>query len=260
MLPRTSHPVKTRRSLRCDPFSFTSVLRLYYGPVDSSIVNREIRSVIRPLLHDAGFTHFTARTGWRYSGQKIDVVNFQSFNSYLANSLGCTTYSFCVRLGCSFEAIPRSERVKCKGDSLRPEEYECHFRRQLQKTIRQSNLKRTDVWYVDPSGQNLKVVIEDARKAILDQGLPWFSRFANPNEVLRTLQEDSESDEGTWGFGTKTSPCRHFMTGHVALSMGKTQLALDHIHNALLSGCYKNFESEMRAILERAKIHGEFPQ
>ena len=238
------------------PFSLTSVLRLYYGPVNSSIVNKEIRSVIRPLLQDAGFTHFTARTAWRYSGQKIDVVNFQSFNSYLANSLGCTTYSFCVRLGCSFEAIPRSERVKRKDGSLRPEEYECHFRRPLQKTIRQPNLKRTDVWYVDPSGQNLKIVIEDARKAILEQGMRWFSRFTDLNEVLRTLQKDSESHEGTSGFGTKTSPCRHFMTGYVALSLGKTQIALDHIQNALLSGCYKNFEPEMRAVLEQAKIRG----
>jgi uncharacterized protein DUF4304 len=224
--------------------------------VDSSIVNREIKSLIRPLLQDAGFTHFTMRTGWRYSGQKIDVVNFQSFNSYLANSLGCTTYSFCVCLGCSFEAIPRSERVKGKDDFLRPEEYECHFRRPLQKTIQQPNLKRTDVWYVDPSGQNLRVIIEDARKAILEHGLPWFSRFADLNEVLRTLQEDSESHEGTWGFGTKTSPSRHFMTGYVALSLGRTQLALDHIQNALLSGCYKHLEPKMRKILEQAKIGG----
>jgi Domain of unknown function (DUF4304) len=247
MLARTLHAVKT------PPFLGRG-LPLYYGPVDSSIVNREIKSVIRPLLQDAGFTQFTARTGWRYGGQKIDVVNFQSFNSYLANSLGCTTYSFCVRLGCSFDAIPRGDRVKRKHDLLRPEEYECHFRGPLQKTIRQPNLKRTDVWYVDPSGQNLKVVIKDARKAILEHGLPWFSRFADLNEVLRTLQKDSESPEGTSGFGTKTSPCRHFMTGYVALSLGKTQLALDHIQNALLSGCYKHFEPEMRAILEQANI------
>src|ERR1700756_4978391 len=75
---------------------------LYTLPLDSSIVNREIKSAIRPLLQAAGFTQFTTRTGWRYAGEKIDVVNFQSFNSYLASSLGCTTYSFCINLGCSF--------------------------------------------------------------------------------------------------------------------------------------------------------------
>jgi hypothetical protein len=229
----------------------TAVLLVYFGLVDSSVVNREIKSVIRPLLKDAGFTEFTARTGWRYAGEKIDVANFQSFNSYLANAVGCTTYSFCVRLGCSFDAIPRSERVKRKDGFFRPEEYECHFRRPLQKAIRQPNLKRTDVWYVDPSGQNLKDVIEDAKKAIPENGLPWFNRFADLNEVLRTLQEDSESNEGTSGFGTKTSPNRHFMTGYVAQSLGKTQLAFEHIQKAVLSGCFKELEPHMRTILEQ---------
>jgi hypothetical protein len=248
----TSALVRTYVGLQCSFFiSDATVLPVYFALVDSSIVNREIKSVIRPLLQDAGLTQFTMRTGWRYAGEKIDVVNFQSFNSYLANSVGCTTYSFCVRLGCSFDAIPRNERVKRKDEFLLPEEYECHFRRRLQKTIRQPNLKRKDIWYVDPSGENLKVVIEDARKAILENGLPWFNRFTDLTEVLRTLQQDSESNEGTSGFGTKTSPSRHFMTGYVALSRGKTQLASDHILKALLSGCFKDLEPKMRMILEQ---------
>ena len=138
--------------LQCSLFiPGAAVLLVYFALVDSSVVNKEIKSVIRPILKDAGFTQFTARTEWRYAGEKIDVVNFQSFNSYLANGVGCTTYSFCGRLGCSFDAIPRSERVKRKDGLFRPEEYECHFRRALQKTIRQPNLKRRDVWYVDMS-------------------------------------------------------------------------------------------------------------
>jgi hypothetical protein len=240
--------IKLQRSLF---ISDLEVLDIYFALVDSSVVNKEIKSVIRPLLQDAGFTRFTARTGWRYSPEKIDVVNFQSFNSYLANSLGCTAYSFCVRLGCSFNAIPRSERVKRKGEFFQPEEYECHFRRPLQKTIKQSNLKRTDVWYVDPSGQNLKIVIKDAQEGILKIGLPWFDRFTDLNEVLRTLQQDPESNEGDWGFGTKTSPLRHFMTGYVARSLGKTPLALEHLQKAAISGCFEEFEPEMKGILEQ---------
>jgi hypothetical protein len=224
---------------------------LYTSPLWIAPSSIEIKSLIRPLLKDAGFTQFTARTGWRYADEKVDVVNFQSFNSYLANAIGCTTYSFCVRLGCSFDAIPRSERVKRKDGFFRPEEYECHFRSPLQKTIRQPNLKRKDVWYVNPSGQNLKVVIEDAKRAIQENGLTWFNRFTDLNEVLRTLQEDLESNEGTWGFGTKTSPNRHFMTGYVAKSLGKTQLAFEHIQIALLSGCFKKLEPQMRTILEQ---------
>jgi hypothetical protein len=227
-----------------------TVLPVYFALVDSSVVNREIKSVIRPSLQDAGFTQFTTRTGWRYAGEKIDVVNFQSFNSYLANSLGCTTYSFCVRLGCSFDAIPRSERVKRKDEFFRPEEYECHFRRPLQKTIQRPNLKRRDVWYVDPAGKNLDIVIADAKKAILETGLGWFSRFGDMKEVLRTLLEDAESNESTSGFGANPSPIRHFMTGFTAHSMGKNDLARERIQKALDSGCFKEFEPKMHAALE----------
>lgn len=218
--------------------------------MDSSNVNREIKSVIRPLLHDVGFSQFTPRTAWRYSGEKIDVVNFQSFNSYLANAVGCTTYSFCVRLGCSFDAIPRRERIKQKNGYLRPEEYECHFRLPLQKSIKQPNLKRTDVWYVDPTGKNLESVIADAKKAILETGLGWFSRFGDMKEVLRTLLEDSESNESTSGFGANPSPLRHFMTGFTALNVGKMGLARERIQKALDSGRFKEFEPKMHAELE----------
>jgi hypothetical protein len=106
-----------------------------------------------------------------------------------------------------------------------------------------------DVWYVDPSGQNLKVVIEDAKKVILENGLPWFSRFTDLNEVLRTLQEDSESNEGTSGFGTKTSPMRHFMKGFTALAIGQTSRVREHLKKALDSGCFKEFEPEMHSAL-----------
>jgi hypothetical protein len=219
--------------------------------MDSSVVNKQIKSVIRPMLKEAGFTQFTSRTAWRYSREKIDVVNFQSFNSYLANALRCTTYSFAVRLGCSFDAIPRREKVKSKDGSLRPEEYECHFRLPLQKSIKQPSLKRKDVWYVDPTGENLETVIADARRAILDIGLPWFKRFSNPQEVLRTLLEDSESDKSASGFGAHSSPRRDFMTGFTALSLGKMDLAKEHIKKALDSGFVKEFEPKMRDTLEQ---------
>ena len=218
--------------------------------MDSSVVNREIKSAIRPLLQDLGFTKFTARTGWRYSPRKIDVVNFQSFNSYLAGSVGCTTYSFCVRLGCSFDVIPRRARMKRKDGQLRPEEYECHFRLTLQKTIKQSNLKRRDVWYVDPTGNNLNAVVADAKKAIIENGLTWFTRFDDPKEILRTLLEDSEGNESTHGFGANPSPMRHFLTGFTALAEGQTSLAKEHLGKALVSGCFKEFEPEMHHALK----------
>jgi hypothetical protein len=221
--------------------------------VDSSIVNKEIRRVVWPVLRNAGFTQFTARSAWRYVPSKIDVVNFQSFNSYLAHGVGCTTYSFALNLGCSFDTIPRLKTVEQKKGHLRPKEWECHFRFRLHKAIRQPELERTDTWYVDPAGQYLKAAIEDARKAILETGLGWFSRFNDSNEVLRTLLEDAKKMDGTHGLGNKPSPIRHLMTGYIASSLGKTELASDHLQAALLSGCFSDLDSNIRVLLEQMR-------
>jgi hypothetical protein len=208
---------------------------LYTAPVNSYVVNKAIRRLIWPLLREAGFTQFTARYAWRYATGKIDVVNFQSFNSYLADGLRCTTFSFSVNLGCSFDAIPKRATVERINGYLRPREWECHFRLRLQKTISQPELQRTDIWYVDPSEQNLEIVIEDAKRAIMEIGLPWFDRFRATQEVLRT-----------------PSPIRHLMIGYAALSLGQTEIAVEHIQAALLSGCFKDLEPKMRATLEES--------
>lgn len=218
--------------------------------MDSAAVNKEIKSQIRPWLRDTGFSQFTARTAWRYSSAKIDVLNFQSFNSYLAAGIGSTTYSFCVNLGCSFEAIPRYAKVKQKNGLFRPEEYECHFRFALRRAIAQPNLERKDVWYVDPTGNNLAAVIADAKKAISEIGLCWFARFENQREVLRTLREDLEEYPGTHGFGANPSPLRHFMTGFSALSLEQDSLAKESLKQAFDSGILKEFQPSIRAALE----------
>jgi len=56
--------------------------------MDSKEVNKQIRAVIRPVLKAQGFARFTARDSWRFHDDRIDVVNFQSFNSYLAGTIG----------------------------------------------------------------------------------------------------------------------------------------------------------------------------
>lgn len=77
--------------------------------MDSKIVNKEIKKTIKPFLQAVGFTKFSERNAWRYRDEFIEVINFQSFNSYLADGVGCTTYSFAINLGVYFkwkERIP----------------------------------------------------------------------------------------------------------------------------------------------------------
>lgn len=220
--------------------------------MDSKVVGRELWKMVRPLLEDEGWGSFSSRTARRFSNPRIDVVNFQSFNSYLASAIGSTTYSFSVRLGCFFTAIPHSA-IKVKDGLLMPEEYHCQLRYTLRKKFAQPECARTDVFYVDPEGKYLPTVIDAVRQGIATEGLSWFRRFSDMQEVLRTLIEDDETNEGTWGFGAKASPARNLYTGYVALCMGENQIAIDHLSQAAISPPYSRFHEQIKAQLASVK-------
>jgi hypothetical protein len=153
-----------------------------------------------------GFDSFTGRSAWRYVGDDVDVVTFQSFGGMLADSVGCTSFSFQVNLGLwRPEDAWGPPRTRDSEGRLRPQEYECEpHRRTLEKSLSQpwfrpfrsdasrwppsfrihrEGLKRVFrsethdnayIWFVLPDGSNLQECVEDALVAIRREGLPWF--------------------------------------------------------------------------------------
>jgi hypothetical protein len=214
-------------------------------PTDSRIVTREIRRYVWPELKARGFDHFTGRTAWRHSAAKIDVVNFQSFNSYLANGVGCTPHSFALNLGCYFPVIPSAGRgpIPDSRSGLLPQEFHCHIRLHLDKSIDQPELERPSVWLIGNDGRYLPEAIADATESILERGLPLLEKFADYEVLLDYLSND---DELLLESGTKGSPRRHYMIGYIALAIGKPGLAAPHFQAALDSGCYKSVEKVLR--------------
>ncbi len=221
--------------------------------MDSKTVNRRIRADIWPPLKEVGFSHFTPRTAWRYTARKIDVVNFQSFNSYLASGLACTTYSFALNLGCYFLEVPNQfppGTIKEADGRLLPPEYICHFRRALQKNIRQAELPKRDIWYLDPEGKYLPAVILDALQAI-QKSLPWFEKYESTEAALRVLLHAKEDLNDTFGFGAAHSPIRSFLIAHLALAVDDQRLARTHLRAALDSGLFSNNSESMTMALQR---------
>jgi hypothetical protein len=153
-------------------------------------------------------------------------------------------------LGCFLRVIPNS-RVRLKDGLPMPEEYDCHLRCTLYKKFPQPECTRTDVFYVDPDGRYLPQVVEAAREAIAKKGFAWFQRFSDMREVLRTLKEDNETNEGTWGFGANPSPARHLYRGYVALSLGDTKLAFTDLSRAASSSSYEQLRERIESDLSR---------
>lgn len=224
--------------------------------MDSKVVNKRIRNIIRPYLKTIGFSQFTSRSAWRYRERKIDVINFQSFNSILAESLGCTTYSFALNIGCFFTDIPspsQTNPIQVKNGALVPEEYRCHFRRTLPKRLRQSEYRRPDIWYIDPSGHYLEPAIADALQVITIAAEPWFKRYESLDQVLSVLMTGEEKDGDTFGFGANPSPIRHYFTGFIASALDKPELVVNHLQAALDSGLFDNIQSYIQAEIEKVR-------
>ncbi|MGV6851513.1 MAG: DUF4304 domain-containing protein [bacterium] len=220
--------------------------------MDSKEVNKYIRKIIRPILEKAGFTKFTARNAWRYSTDKIDVVNFQSFNSYNAGVLGITTYSFAVNLGCYLLYVPEEYPPKEKDGVLLPDECQCQFRARLSRKIKQPENTSNDIWYIDKKGKYLDKAIEDVANQLQSYSLNWFQRLSDKNEILNILCNEEESMENLWGFGNNPSPHRSYLTGYVAHNLGNLVLANQKLQEAVESGCYSKMFTNIDDALSKA--------
>jgi hypothetical protein len=173
--------------------------------VDARDVTRAIRRDVWPVLGAAGFDSFTGRSAWRYVEATVDVVNFQSFNASIADAVGCTPFSFSLNLGVW---APGDDPPQLKRDPkgrVRPQEWQCGRRTHLDKSIvqpwfepfsrgdtarwprglrlhreglkrvlRRDRHDRPDTWFVLPDGTNLAEVVDDALRAIREEGFTWF--------------------------------------------------------------------------------------
>jgi hypothetical protein len=212
--------------------------------MDSKTVSKEIRHTIHPLLKEVGFSVFTSRSGWRFLNHRIDVVNFQSFNSYHASVMDCTTYSFAVNLGVYPLVIPYDlgeDRMTRKKDRILPQEYQCPFRKHLNRSIPQPESRFPELWYVDPAGRYLPKVLHDVRRVLLRDGIPWFGRLTDTQQIFRIFVDEPAS----LGCGAHSSPIRSYLTGYLAKSLGNLALARDELQKALDSGCFQFVERRL---------------
>jgi hypothetical protein len=196
--------------------------------MDSKTVSRALREEVRPILKDAGFTRFTSRKAWRVDPDTVQVIDFQSLNSYLAEAIGTTTYSFGGHLGVYYVAlrhVPWGERRETP-----PEEFHCQARRVLRKALEQPELPRADLWYVSPDGRNLPSVIADVSRAITEEAMPWFAYFSDVKNALEAFDaRDEDFDAGIAVellSGRPNSAARAQITSALALALGEPRRAV----------------------------------
>jgi Domain of unknown function (DUF4304) len=175
--------------------------------MDSSDVNKMLRDTVWPALKVEGFERRTTRTAWRDRPDQVDVVNFQSFNAYNAAVLNVTTYSFQINLAIH----PRcrtTPSTPTKDRNLRPQEYACDFRHQLQGIAGYPGTSRAILWPIREDGSDLATVVQAATQKLLDDGMPWFRQLDGIEALLGAARETPMDMSATWGMGNFGSPHR----------------------------------------------------
>ena len=213
--------------------------------IDSDAVNRALRALVWPELLRLGFGRRTSRTAWRDREAVIHVVNFRSFNRYLADLIGATTFSFGVNVGVFYPEIANISGMSVfLRDALRPPEPHCQGRQGLAKSIAQPGdpsqrdrpdpvdyaaprpwRDRPDVWLVLADGSNIEEVVIDARDRILADGIPWLERLSDLEEARRHFAEVPGTTlgpgiEGEAYGGKLGSPNRLRAVGALSVALG----------------------------------------
>ena len=174
--------------------------------MDGKAVDRAVREIVRPVLRDEGFDSFSARSAWRHHDQTVDLVVFRSFSSYIADAIGCTTYSFAITAGVFYQCTTDS-------DLLKPKDYELTFQFELGKSIRQPYFHtyadpfndRPDVWYVLPDCSNLVECVTDGLAAVQACLNSLVDRFTVPRDAYRALLTETSTNP-TFGSAGITMP------------------------------------------------------
>lgn len=172
--------------------------------MDGKSVGRALTAAIRPVLRSAGFTQFSGRSAWRQSEYTVDLVKFRSFTRYIADGVGCTTFSFTGDVGTYYRCFgPNNER---------PKDYELTFRGSLGKTVEQrifhpygraEPTDRPEIWFVAEDGSNLDECIADACACLEDQGIPFLNRFREPSNAFQALLTQRSVDAAHGRFGLR---------------------------------------------------------
>ena len=219
--------------------------------MDSSVVNKAIRAEIWPFLKSVGFSRTTARTAWRHKLDRVDVVNFQSFNSYHAGVSGITTFSFAVNLGCYLRYIPDQypespDASRLREAEPRPQEYQCQMRSRLTRSYQDRRSKDKKIWYIDENGSNISQALHDVRMLLLRDAYPWFERFASPSEVYNILASTEEDMSQLWGFGRPGGSIRSYFLGYAARAARKVEEARVNLLKAAATKSFERLADQLR--------------
>jgi hypothetical protein len=191
-----------------------------------------IVDLIEEELKLAGFLHRKRTTLWRRTNCKFDILQFDLIPRARRLKWREPAGSFRLDVSCLFPFLPKEGYTPDDSRQLRPEQGFGQVRLHVNRGISQRVVKAKNIWWAGEEASVFEAASKDVIGIIRDKVTPFFNRFEDREELLRTVLEDEMSmdDRGVWGFGNKGSPTRLLCTGFAALECGHWDLAISSLH------------------------------
>jgi hypothetical protein len=183
----------------------------------------------RRELESSGFVNRKGNTLWRRTNQKFDILKFDIIPRGRCQKWRVPLGSFGLEPSCLLPFLPRLGHLPTDG--LQPDKGFGQVRLALRRGVAQSMVKVPNIWWAGDSADIFDMAVKDIHRVIKEKVIPFFSRFEDVEEVLRTFLEDDDNIgcEGVWEFGKKESPSRLLYVGFTAIECDKWDLAVSSL-------------------------------
>jgi hypothetical protein len=183
----------------------------------------------RRELETSGFVNRKGNTLWRRTNLKFDILKFDIIPRGRCQKWRVPLGSFGLDPSCLFPFLPRLGHLPTDG--LQPDKGFGQVRLALRRGVAQSTVNAPNIWWAGDGADIFDMVLKDILHVIKEKTLPFFSRFEDVEEVLRTFLEgdDNIGREGLWDFGRKESPRRLLYIGFAAIECDKWDLAVSSL-------------------------------
>jgi len=186
---------------------------------------RAIVDLCQSEMSNFGFDCRKRTTLWRRTNVKFDVLKFDVIPAARCEKWRIPLGSFSLIPSCLFPFLPRLDYPRAVLD---PEDGYGQIRLSVYRGISQSMVEARNIWWASDTQAAFDAVARDVFDQINLKVLPFYSRFDEPEEVLRTFLEDDDAmgREGVWEIGKIGSPTRLLYTGFAAIACSKWDLAV----------------------------------
>lgn len=188
-----------------------------------------IIDLIEQELRVSGFISRKTTTIWRSTSLKYDILDFDVISKARCIKWGVPLGSFSLDPSCLFPFLPRGGFSF--GDIAGPEKGFGQIRFSMRRNLRQPSVNAPNLWWPGDSPDIFEAVLKDLGDQVESIVVPFFHRFDDAQEVLRTFLEDEDNigRPGIWDFGKIGSPRRLLYIGFAAIKCERWGLAISSL-------------------------------